>query len=70
MSNRRFIGLCLVIPASAFVLTVVRPSPTAAAPGSDPTDLSFRNATGRARTFTASGALDLQNPFFQDLGKN
>ena len=70
MSNRRFIGLCLVIPASAFVLTVVRPSPTAAAPGSDPTDLSFRNATGRARTFTASGALDLQNPFFQDLGTN
>jgi cytochrome c peroxidase len=70
MSNRRFIGLCLVIPASAFLLTVVRPSPIAAAPGSDPTDLSFRNATGRARTFTASGALDLQNPFFQDLGTN
>jgi hypothetical protein len=70
MSNRRFIGLCLVIPASALLLTLLRPSPTAAAPGNDPTDVSFRNATGRARTFTASGSIDLQNPFFQDLGTN
>jgi cytochrome c peroxidase len=70
MSNRRFIGLCLLISVGAFLLTVLKPDPTAAAAGSNSTDLSFRDETGRIRTFTASGSIDLQNPFFQDLGTN
>jgi hypothetical protein len=70
MSNRRFIGLCLLVSVGAFLLTVLKPDPTAAAGGSSSTDLSFRDATGRIQTFTASGAIDVQNPFFQDLGTN
>jgi len=32
--------------------------------------LAFDNASGQLRTFNTHGALDLTNPFFQDLGTN
>jgi hypothetical protein len=32
--------------------------------------VTFRNASGQARTFNANGDLDLTNPFFADLGTN
>jgi cytochrome c peroxidase len=32
--------------------------------------LAFENASGQARTVNLNGALDLENPFFQDLGAN
>jgi hypothetical protein len=35
-----------------------------------PNLLSFDNASGRMRTFNQKGAIDLQNPFFLDLGTN
>src|SRR5437762_7226431 len=69
MSNRRFFPVCLVLTLGAILITV-RSAPTAAATGSDSTDLMFRDATGRVRTYTASGSIDLSNPFFQDFGTN
>src|SRR6476620_3468782 len=32
--------------------------------------LAFDNAAGQARTVTLNGTIDLDNPFFQDLGTN
>ena len=68
--NRRFVGLCLLVILVGVLLNILRPNPIAAAVGGDPTDLSFRDATGLVRTYIASGPLDLSNPFFQDLGTN
>ena len=42
----------------------------AAAGETDPNLLAFNNSAGQMRTFNMAGALDLQNPFFQDLGTN
>jgi cytochrome c peroxidase len=36
----------------------------------DPNMLAFTNDTGQLRTFDTRGALDLSNPFFQELGTN
>ena len=41
-----------------------------AAADDDPNIITTRDASGQLRTFNANGALDLQNPFFQDLGTN
>jgi hypothetical protein len=68
-SNQRFVRLFLLFAVGGVLITVLRASPTAAA-GSDSTDLTFRDATGKVRTLTASGSIDLSNPFFQDLGTN
>ena len=37
---------------------------------SDPNLMAFSNASGQLRTFNTKGAIDLNNPFFQDLGTN
>ncbi len=68
-SNRRFIGLCLLVAIGGFLITVLGAHPTAAA-RSESTTLSFVDATGRVTTYIPGGALDIQNPFFQDLGTN
>jgi cytochrome c peroxidase len=36
----------------------------------DPNLEAFPNATGQARTLNSNGAIDRENPFFQDLGAN
>jgi hypothetical protein len=36
----------------------------------DPNLLAFENSSGQLRTFNRNGAVDLNNPFFQDLGTN
>ena len=36
----------------------------------DPNLFAFENAAGQLRTFNQAGAVDLNNPFFQDLGTN
>jgi hypothetical protein len=71
MSNRRFIGLCLLISVGAFLLTVLKPRSNGGR-GWQRSDRPVVPGTrrGRVRTFTASGSIDLQNPFFQDLGTN
>jgi cytochrome c peroxidase len=68
-SNRRFVGLCLLFAFAGFLITVLRASPTSAA-GSDSRTLSFIDTTGLVSTYIPSGSLDIQNPFFQDLGTN
>lgn len=37
---------------------------------SDPNMMAFQDPAGQLRTFNVNGALDLDNPFFQDLGTN
>jgi cytochrome c peroxidase len=67
MDSKRLVPASLVI--WIVVITIVM---TATAPGesTDPSLIAFENATGQLRTFTASGSVDLENPFFQDLGTN
>lgn len=36
----------------------------------DPNLLAFENTSGQLRTFNRNGAVDVSNPFFQDLGTN
>jgi cytochrome c peroxidase len=40
------------------------------ADGGDDNLIAFEDVTGQVRTFSANGAIDLENPFFQDLGAN
>jgi cytochrome c peroxidase len=70
MSNRRFIGMCVLLGASVCLFTLLRAAPGTAAGTRDDDELSFRDATGRVRTYSAAGSFDQGNPFFQDLGTN
>ena len=54
---------------SAFVLLASMLS-SAAGPTVSPNLSAFTNASGRLRTFNVAGAIDVDNPFFQDLGTN
>src|SRR5436190_7169627 len=70
MLNRRFVGLALVLcPAviSSMLSTISLP---AAAADADPGILDFPDSSGHAQTLNINGPLDLDNPFFQDLGTN
>ncbi len=70
MSNRRFIGTCVVL---ALVLTalVARPHPSTAAGGTRPLQIAFENAAGESRTIYVGDKSDLlDNPFFAELGTN
>jgi cytochrome c peroxidase len=70
MLHRRFVGLALVLcPAviSSMLSTISRP---AAAADADPGILDFPDSSGHVQTVNVNGPLDLDNPFFQDLGTN
>src|SRR5262245_3977219 len=54
-------GLTSVLMAGAYRVT---------ADEHDPGLLVFDNAAGQVRTLSQTGAIDLDNPFFQDLGTN
>lgn len=70
MLTRRFLGLaCASVAGPAALVLAVSGRPATAAPP-DPRVLSFADATGQVRTVTVNGELDLDNPFFQDLGTN
>jgi cytochrome c peroxidase len=56
-----------VVLIMAAVLTIAATVP---AVNNDPKMTTFSNASGQLRTLNAKGALDLDNPFFQDLGTN
>ena len=51
------------------VLTIAAAT-TVPADNIEPNMTAFDNAAGQVRTFNIKGALDLDNPFFQDLGAN
>src|SRR6185295_5708662 len=65
---RRVIALVIVCSA-AFIGPLIA-SRAATAADDDPNIIKTHNASGQLRTFNAAGALDLNNPFFQDLGTN
>ena len=65
---RRVIALVIVC-SSAFIGPLIA-SGAATAADDDPNIITTRNGSGQLRTFNAACALDLNNPFFQDLGTN
>ena len=64
---RRVIVLGIMVCTAALVGPLIA-SRAATAADRDPNLLAFENAGGQLRTFNVGGALDLYNPFFQDLG--
>jgi len=70
MSNHRFLSLSLTVCAGAIVTALSTPVPQAQAVESDLRLLASTNPAGQLRTFNVNGGLDLDNPFFQDLGTN
>ena len=61
--------LMISLAALMFVTTILVLGQPAGKP-TLPNLYRFQNATGQSATFTSNGAIDLTNPFFQDLGTN
>src|SRR5438034_394356 len=62
--------IALVMAGTAALVGPMIASRAATAADDDPNIITTRNASGQLRTFNANGPLDLQNPFFRDLGTN
>jgi cytochrome c peroxidase len=62
----RYVCLSAIV-STAVILTLAANVP---ADGNGPNMVASENASGQARTFSAKGAIDFDNPFFQDLGNN
>jgi hypothetical protein len=62
--------IALVMVGTAALVGSMITSRAATAADDDPNITTTHNASGLLRTFNANGALDLQNPFFRDLGTN
>ena len=62
--------IALVMAGTAALVGPMIASRAATAVDDDPNIITTRNASGQLRTFNANGPLDLQNPFFRDLGTN
>jgi len=67
-SHARIASLAFVAAAAFGTLTAVSLRPSAATPPA--LGLTFSNSSGVHRTIATSGALDTENPFFQELGTN
>ena len=63
-------GIAAVVGIGAVVGFVAARIGPAAAAAADPSVMAFDDPTGQVHTLNVNGALDLQNPFFQDLGTN
>lgn len=70
MINRVFIGSTVAVCTAALTGLLTVTGRQAAADDQEPNLLAFDNPAGQARTFNVNGAIDLDNPFFQDLGTN
>ena len=70
MVKRAFLGLAIVAGAGALGGLLTLGGHRAIAEERDPNLLAFDNEAGQGRTFNVKGAIDLDNPFFQDLGTN
>jgi cytochrome c peroxidase len=69
MVRRALIGAASILWGTA-IAAAIGGARLAGADAGDRSMLLFANAAGLLGTFSTSGALDLQNPFFQDLGTN
>lgn len=70
MSRTGLPGLALVVGTCAVAALTAAAGGAAASDEGNPGLLTFRNASGRVRTVNLNGSMDLDNPFFQDLGTN
>src|SRR5215468_4009436 len=70
MLNRGFVGLALVLCTGVISSMLSAAGRPASAAETDPGILDFDDGTGELRTVDVNGPLDLDNPFFQDLGTN
>src|SRR5271163_3430251 len=70
MLNRRFGGLAFVLYVGGIAAMMAAPGRPATAGETDHRALVFDDPTGQVRTLDVNGPLDLDNPFFQDLGTN
>jgi cytochrome c peroxidase len=70
MLNRHFVGLALVLCTGVISGMLSAAGRPAAAAETDPGILDFQDPAGQERTLDVNGPLDLDNPFFQDLGTN
>jgi len=62
-------SICIA-PVALTAVTAILVFSQAHENGKIPNLLPFANPSGFAQTFTSNGAIDLDNPFFQDLGTN
>ena len=67
MGSTQFVRLSVTAWIAVVTLAVAARLP---ADASDPNLMAFDDASGQVRTFNVGGAVDLNNPFFQDLGTN
>jgi cytochrome c peroxidase len=70
MLNQRFVGLVVVVCIGVISGLLAEAGRPAAAAHIDPGMLDFQDPSGQVRTVDVNGPLDLDNPFFQDLGTN
>jgi cytochrome c peroxidase len=69
MRIRRFSAFMIMVCTAGLIGPLIA-SRAASAADEEREQLEFRNASGQLRTFDANGRLDLDNPFFRDLGTN
>ena len=69
MLKRHVLALAVVVSTGA-VAGMLAASGVSTAGETDPHQLVSDDPTGQVRTFNVNGALDLDNPFFKDLGTN
>ena len=69
MLKRHLLGLAVVVSTGA-VAGMLAASGVSTAGETDPHQLVSDDPTGQMRTFDVNGALDVDNPFFKDLGTN
>jgi cytochrome c peroxidase len=67
MERKRFAYVCLMSGFAVLALTIARLVP---AVDNDPGITVFADSTGLVATLDTNDAIDLNNPFFQDLGTN
>jgi cytochrome c peroxidase len=70
MLNRPFVGVALVLCTGAISGMAAGTARPATAEEADRRALVFEDPTGQVRTLDVNGPLDLDNPFFRDLGTN
>jgi cytochrome c peroxidase len=66
MSSARFVRMSVMV-GTTVTLAVATKLP---ADATDPSLTTFFDASGQFRTLNLNGEIDLDNPFFQDLGTN
>jgi hypothetical protein len=67
MDSKRFVPASLAIWVVVVTICIAASAP---AGGTESNLIAFENTAGQLRTFTTNGSIDLENPFFLDLGTN